>query len=78
MPARLTPVVEEMLLRLAPEMPFVARLPLANLWAFRPLMVPALQQSPQLNAAAADNYRRHHGQRQPEGKRSANCGQGAR
>lgn len=50
MPARLTPVVEEMLLRLAPEMPFVARLPLANLWAFRPLMMPALQQSPQLNA----------------------------
>ena len=39
MPARLTPVVEEMLLRLAPEMPFVARIPLANLWAFRPVMV---------------------------------------
>ena len=51
MPARITPVVEEMLVRLAPEMPFSARLPLANLWAFKPVMVPALQRSPQMNAA---------------------------
>lgn len=42
MPARLTPVVEEMFLRLAPEMPFVARIPMANLWAFRPVIVRAL------------------------------------
>jgi carboxypeptidase PM20D1 len=35
----MTPVVEEMFVRLAPEMPFAARLPLANLWAFRPLLV---------------------------------------
>jgi carboxypeptidase PM20D1 len=39
MPLRMTPVVEEMFVRLAPEMPFAARLPLANLWAFRPLLV---------------------------------------
>jgi carboxypeptidase PM20D1 len=51
MPARMTPVVEEMLLRLAPEMPFAARVPLANLWAFRPVIVRAMQGSPQLNAA---------------------------
>jgi carboxypeptidase PM20D1 len=42
MPARLTPVVEEMFLRLAPEMPFGVRIPMANLWAFRPLIVRAL------------------------------------
>jgi carboxypeptidase PM20D1 len=50
MPARLTPVAEEMLLRLAPDMPMSARIPLANLWAFRPVMVRALQRSPQFNA----------------------------
>ncbi|HEX6313966.1 MAG TPA: M20/M25/M40 family metallo-hydrolase, partial [Gemmatimonadaceae bacterium] len=42
MPARLTPVVREMLLRLAPEMPVPLRLPLANLWAFQPLVVRGL------------------------------------
>lgn len=42
MPARLTPVVEEMFLRLAPEMSLGRRVPLANLWAFRPLVVRAL------------------------------------
>lgn len=39
MPARLTPVVEEMFLRVAPEMPFANRVIMANLWAFRPLVV---------------------------------------
>ena len=50
MPARLTPVAEEMLLRVAPEMSLLARIPLANLWAFRPVVVRALQRSPQTNA----------------------------
>ena len=50
MPARMTPVVQEMLLRLAPDMPFVARIPLANLWAFRPVMVRALMGNNQFNA----------------------------
>jgi carboxypeptidase PM20D1 len=39
MPARMTPVVEEMLLRVAPEMPLSQRIPIANLWAFRPVVV---------------------------------------
>ena len=39
MPLRMTPVVEEMFVRLAPEMPLAARVPLANLWAFRPLLL---------------------------------------
>jgi carboxypeptidase PM20D1 len=42
MPARLTPVVAEMFQRLAPEMPMTRRLPLANLWAFRPVIVRAM------------------------------------
>jgi carboxypeptidase PM20D1 len=42
MPARLTPVVEEMFQRIAPEMPFSYRIPLANLWAFRPVLVRAM------------------------------------
>jgi carboxypeptidase PM20D1 len=42
MPARMTPVVQEMLLRVAPEMSFGRRLPLANLWAFRPVIVRAM------------------------------------
>lgn len=42
MPARMTPVLEEMLLRLAPDMPLSSRLPMANLWAFRPVIVRAL------------------------------------
>jgi carboxypeptidase PM20D1 len=50
MPARFTPVVEEMLLRLAPDMPFAMRIPLANLWAFRPMMLTQLQKSAQFNA----------------------------
>jgi len=50
MPARLTPVVEEMLLRVAPEMPLIARIPLANLWAFRPLIVRALQKNDRIGA----------------------------
>lgn len=51
MPARLTPVVEEMLLRVAPEMPVTLRIPLANLWAFRPLMVRAMLKSDQMGAS---------------------------
>jgi carboxypeptidase PM20D1 len=51
MPARLTPVVEEMLLRVAPEMPLTLRIPLANLWAFRPLIVRALLKSDQIGAS---------------------------
>jgi carboxypeptidase PM20D1 len=50
MPARLTPVVREMLLRLAPEMPLSMRLPLANLWAFRPVIVRALLGNPRTAA----------------------------
>jgi carboxypeptidase PM20D1 len=50
MPARLTPVVREMFLRLAPEMPFAARLPMANLWAFRPVIVRALIGNPRTAA----------------------------
>jgi carboxypeptidase PM20D1 len=50
MPARLTPVVREMLLRVAPEMPFSMRLPLANLWAFRPVIVRALLGNPRTAA----------------------------
>ncbi|HEX6944476.1 MAG TPA: M20 family peptidase [Gemmatimonadaceae bacterium] len=42
MPARLTPVVAEMFQRLAPEMPLSRRIPLANLWAFRPVIVRAM------------------------------------
>jgi carboxypeptidase PM20D1 len=38
MPARMTPVLEEMLLRLAPEMPLSQRIPMANLWVFRPVV----------------------------------------
>ena len=51
MPARMTPVLEEMLLRVAPEMNFGARIPIANLWAFRPLVVRGLQRTPQINAS---------------------------
>lgn len=43
MPARLTPVVEEMFLRVAPEMPFLNRLIMANLWVFRPVVVRLMQ-----------------------------------
>jgi len=50
MPARLTPVVEEMLLRLAPEMSLGLRIPLANLWAFRPLIVRALLRNDRIGA----------------------------
>jgi carboxypeptidase PM20D1 len=39
MPARLTPVTERMLTRLAPEMSLGRRFALANLWLFRPLVV---------------------------------------
>jgi carboxypeptidase PM20D1 len=51
MPARLTPVVEEMLLRVAPEMPLTGRIPLANLWAFRPLIVGALSKNDRIGAS---------------------------
>jgi carboxypeptidase PM20D1 len=51
MPARLIPVVEEMLLRVAPEMPLTRRIPLANLWAFRPMIVRALLRSDQMAAS---------------------------
>lgn len=50
MPATLTPVVSEMLLRLAPEMPFTMRFPMANLWAFRPVIVRALLGNPRTAA----------------------------
>lgn len=50
MPARMTSVVREMLLRVAPEMPFSMRLPLANLWAFRPVIVRALLGNPRTAA----------------------------
>ena len=50
MPARMTPVVTEMLLRVAPEMPISMRLPLANLWAFRPVIVRALLGNPRTAA----------------------------
>jgi carboxypeptidase PM20D1 len=42
LPARLTPVSEEMFVRLAPEMAFGRRVLLANLWLVRPLLVSAL------------------------------------
>jgi carboxypeptidase PM20D1 len=51
MPARMTPVLREMLLRLAPEMPLVQRIPMANLWAFRPLVVRALLGNDQIAAS---------------------------
>jgi carboxypeptidase PM20D1 len=50
MPARLTPVVREMLLRMAPEMPLTMRLPIANLWAFRPVLVRAMLGNPRTAA----------------------------
>ena len=50
MPARMTPVVREMLLRMAPEMPIGMRLPIANLWAFRPVIVRALLGNPRTAA----------------------------
>ena len=50
MPARMTPVVREMLLRVAPEMPLSMRLPIANLWAFRPVIVRALLGNPRTAA----------------------------
>ncbi|HSA56560.1 MAG TPA: M20/M25/M40 family metallo-hydrolase, partial [Gemmatimonadaceae bacterium] len=42
MPARLTPVTERTFTLLAPEMPFLRRLLLANLWLFRPVVVGAM------------------------------------
>jgi carboxypeptidase PM20D1 len=50
MPARMTPVVREMLLRVAPEMPISMRLPSANLWVFRPVIVGALLGNPRTAA----------------------------
>lgn len=50
MPLRMTPVVEEMFLRLAPAMPFAMRLPLANLWAFRPVLVRGAARDPRVAA----------------------------
>ncbi|MBV6522032.1 MAG: Succinyl-diaminopimelate desuccinylase [Gemmatimonadaceae bacterium] len=38
----LTPVMEQMLLRLAPEMPFGTRMAIANLWLLRPAVVAGL------------------------------------
>jgi carboxypeptidase PM20D1 len=73
MPARMTPVVREMLLRVAPEMP---RLGMANLWAFRPSsFVHFLATN---GSDAADNHGGNDGQRESEGKRPANCRPGAR
>ena len=50
MPARMTPVVTEMLLRVAPEMPLSMRIPIANPWAFRPVIVRALLGNPRTAA----------------------------
>jgi carboxypeptidase PM20D1 len=47
---RLTPVVREMFLRLAPEMPFKARLALANLWLLEPLVLRQMAGDPRLAA----------------------------
>ncbi len=50
MPARLTPVTRSMLTRVAPEMRFVMRLPLANLWLFRPVIVGVLSRDARVGA----------------------------
>jgi carboxypeptidase PM20D1 len=51
LPARLTPPVEQMLLRLAPEMPFANRLLIANRWLFEPLLLRAMGGLPVTNAS---------------------------
>lgn len=51
MPARLTPVSERTFATLAPDMPYVPRFLLANLWLFRPAVVAVMSQDP--TAAAA-------------------------
>jgi len=50
MPARIAGATAECYGFLAPEMPFGARLPLANLWLFEPLAIRALEASPASNA----------------------------
>jgi carboxypeptidase PM20D1 len=49
-PVRLAAPVDEMLLRLAPELPFSRRLALANLWLFKPLVARQMAGSPITNA----------------------------
>ena len=50
LPARLTPPVERMLLRLAPEMPLPNRLLIANRWLFEPLLLRTMAGVPVTNA----------------------------
>ncbi len=50
LPPRMTPLVANMLESLAPEMPFVARLMIANRWLFEPLLLHTLAQKPITNA----------------------------
>jgi carboxypeptidase PM20D1 len=47
---RLTPVVRDMFMRLAPEMPLGARLGLANLWLVQPLVLRAIAVDPRVAA----------------------------
>ncbi len=50
MPARLTPPIEDMLQRLAPEMALSQRVVIANRWLFEPLLLRALSRAPVTNA----------------------------
>lgn len=50
MPSRLTPTVRKMFLRTGREMPFIQRMPLANLWLFEPVLLRMLEGSPRGNA----------------------------
>jgi carboxypeptidase PM20D1 len=49
-PARLTPPVADMLLRIAPEMPLAGRLAIANLWLFRDRVLASLARNPTTDA----------------------------
>ena len=50
MPARVTPPVAAMLQMLAPQLPFVQRLAIANRWLFEPLLLNQFAQQPVTNA----------------------------
>lgn len=50
LPARLTPVTEEMFESMAPYMPFGRRMIMGNLWLFRPLLLWQMSQKPGTNA----------------------------
>lgn len=50
MPARLTAPIQDMLQRLAPEMPLSQRVVIANRWLFEPLLLRALSRAPVTNA----------------------------